>query len=275
MPIKVNWALDKSDERDYKYSDVFEWVVWAILPTWKIIDLWTDYQNQSLEEITKYMCVFYNTAHWTNILNIIEWSEVFSKWKDLWLEAIDKWLLNPKSWAYIVNWPKLLKSKGLIKWYTLIHTLEEIKHSIAQNKPVSTWSNKINWRAWLKAPYILSEWPSYWHAFLIIWYDDDKELLTIKNSYWKWKFDNWKNYLKYSDIWLLFNSKYSLIDSEDPILTYKKKIMDWINLEEAKKMFELWYWNWERPTESMSREEVMTVLSRVMKDLEKKFNQTK
>jgi len=262
MPINVTGAFDKTDERDYVYEDIF--LLWGTLPSMKIIDREDDYQNQSLEDITKYMCVFYNTTHWINILNKIEWSKTFQDGKALWLEAIDKWLLDPKNWAYIVNWPKLLKQKGLIKWYALIHTLDEIRHSIDNNRPVSTWSNKIDWRAWLKIPYILSEWPSYWHAFLIIWYDDASQLLVIKNSYWDWKFDNGKNYLKYSDIWLLFNSKYSLIDQEDPIITYKQKIMAWINIEKAKEAFELWLWNWENPTKPMSREEVMTVLLRIM-----------
>jgi len=266
MPIQW-WAFDSSDGRDYKYSDIFE-VVWSIENKTKIIDRIDDYQNQWLEEITKYMCVFYNSTHWTNILNNIEWSDVFQNAKELWLEAIDKKLLNPKSWAYVVNWPKLLKQKWLIKWYALIHTLDEIKHSIDNNRPVSTWSNRIDWKYGLKAPYILREWASYWHAFLIIWYDDNKQVLIIKNSYWKWIFDEWKNYLKYKDLYLLFHSKYSLIDAEDPILTYKKQIMKDINLEGAKKMFELWYWNWKEATKPMTREEVMTVLHRVIKKIQ-------
>jgi len=256
--IEVTWALDSFDERDYKYSDVFDIAGWGI-PA-KTIDLDTDYQNQSLEEITKYMCVFYNTAHWTNILNKIEWSKVFSKWKDLWLEAIDLWLLNPKAGAYIISWPKLLKKKWLISWYTRVSSIEEIKHSIMNNRPVSTWTNKIVWN--YQKPYIVSWGSSYWHAFLIIWYNDDKQLLTIKNSYWKEKFDNWLNYLKYSDIWLLFNGRYSLIDKEDPILNYKKKIMAWINIEEAKTALTNWFWNWTNPTWNATREEVATMIQR-------------
>jgi len=191
------------------------------------------------------------------------------KWKKVMLDMANVWMMDLKVWTYIVNWPKYLKMKWLIKWYALIHTLDEIKHSIDNNRPVSTWSNKINWRAWLNAPYILSEWPSYWHAFLIIWYDDEKQLLTIKNSYWKERFDNGKNYLKYSDIWLLFNSKYSLIDAEDPILTYKKKIMDWINIEEAKTALTNWFWNGKNPTWTASREEVATMIQRLYIKLNK------
>jgi len=258
---QVTWALDSSDERDYNYSDVFE-VAWSIQNKHNIIDRVDDYQNQWLEEITKFMCVFYNSTHWTNILNEIEWSDVFQDAKELWLEAIDKKLLDPKFWAYIVNWPKLLKLKWLISWYALVKTLDDIRHSIDNNRPISTWSNKLDWKYWKKIPYILREWPSYWHAFLIIWYDDIRQVLIIKNSYGDWVFDEWKNYLKYSDIWLLFHSKYSLIDAVDPILTYKQKIMANIDLEKAKEAFELWLWNWENPRENMSRQEVMTVLMR-------------
>jgi len=274
MKTSINWinkdfALDKSDERDYKYDDVFpEEIAGIILPKKKVIDLKTDYQNQALEEITKYMCVFYNTAHGTNILNDIEWSlKETIKWKELWLEAIDLWLLDPNAWTYIVSWPKLLKRKWLISWYVKVNWLQEIKQSIYNNRPISVWTNNINWKETKKVPYIAIWGQSYWHAFLIIWYDDEKELFYCKNSYWKETFDNWINYLKYSDLWLLFPSKYSLIDQEDPILAYKKQIIDNINLEEAKKMFQLWYWNGKDATKSMSREEVMTVLYRVMKKL--------
>jgi len=70
--------------------------------------------------------------------------------------------------------------------------------------------------------------------------------------------------LRYSDFWLLFNSKYSLVDKEDPILAYNKKIMNDIDLEKAKEWFKLWLWDWKRPRDNMSRQEVMTVLLRTM-----------
>jgi len=71
---QVDACFDKTDERDYKYSDMFE-IVWAVSNKKKIIDREDDYQNQSLEEITKYWCVAFNVVHWSNILNKLEYWE--------------------------------------------------------------------------------------------------------------------------------------------------------------------------------------------------------
>ena len=77
--IEIDACVDIPDERDFKYSEI----CWNIeLPEEFKIDLDTDYQNQWLEEITKYMCVFFSSTHWVNIMNSLEncWEEVYKKW---------------------------------------------------------------------------------------------------------------------------------------------------------------------------------------------------
>ena len=267
--IKLNAVYDIPDERDYRYDTIF-WIQ-KTYPRKYIMDKWI-YQNQWLEEITKMMCVFYSTAHWNNEQNIIEWSKVRINWKDFWLQAKENKLLNPKKWALLKNWPAFAKTLKYISWYSLVQELEEIKDSIINNRPIVVWTNKANWKTTRKVPYTLELWTSYWHAFVIVWYDDDYEwwCLICKNSYWKEVYDNWKFYIRYSDFKeILFYSKYSLIDEIDPILIYKKNIMENINIPMAKVWFELWIWNWKDATEEITREKCVTVVLRAIEKFEK------
>lgn len=264
IEVEKDTCIDKIDERDYEYSGV----LWISKLRWScIIDLLSDYQNQKLEDISKFMCVYFTSSHNSNIMNNLEKSEVRTSWKELWLEAIKMGMLDINSGTYLVNWPKFLKKKGLITGYVKVNTLEEIKHSIFNNRPVSVWSNKIKWSIVKKPPFIVEKWDSYWHAFVIIWYDDEKELFTLKNSYWKESFDNGRFYLRYDDLNILYPSKYSLIDSVDPIIVYKKKIMEWINIPKAQEAFELGLWNWKDATKPASREEVATMILRGLEKL--------
>jgi len=267
--INKNALYDVPDERDYKYELVF-WTQ-KKYPKKYLMDKWI-YQNQTLEEITKNMCVFYSTAHGNNEQNIIEWSKTRISWKKFWLLAKQKNLLNTKTWTLLKNWPILAKTLKYISWYSLVLELNEIKDSLVNNRPIIVWTNKGDWNTTKKAPFILKKWSGYGHAFVIIWFDDEYEwgCLICKNSYWKDYQDNWKFYIKYSEFKeILLYSKYSLIDEVDPIIKYKKKIIDNINIPMAKVWFELWIWNGKDAKKSMSREEVVTVVLRAIEKLEK------
>jgi len=258
-----NACYDVPDERDYKHSDVC-WTEYN-LPKKAIIDDIEDYQNQWAEEVTHYACAFFSTVHWVNILNDIEWVWEWNvSWKDISIIAIDKWLLKQNFWAAIQSWPKLLKTLKHIKGWDLCENIEDVKHSITIWRPVIIWSNLLDFNKT-----IIEAKPSYWHAILVIWYDDDKQQLIIKESYWKTSYDKWLQYLPYNLFDKLFLSKYSLIDRENSILTYKKQIMNNIDLEWAKILFDKWIWNWLNPKDNMSRQEVMQVLYRVIEKLEK------
>jgi len=262
--LEVDWCYDEPDERDYEYSDVFE-MAWAVIPPRYILDN-VKYQDQWLEKITRHGCVYYSTTHGSNEENYQEWNEIRADAKEIVLTAIEKEMLDPDVWTYVSNWPKLLKQLGYIKGWTKVNTINEIKHSLLHKRPVVVWGNKVVWWSARKAPYVLKKGSWFWHAVVIIGYDDHYEgwCFIIKNSYWiKW-YDKWKLYLKYTDLWLLYPSKYSLIDEEDPILNYKKKIMEWINLESAKKFYERGYTNWKDPQKPITREELWATLERIL-----------
>lgn len=257
-------CYDIQDERDYQYSDVFPLLGW-VRPEKVLLDN-VEYENQWLEKVTKMMCVYYSTAHWSNEENFQEWSDVRIAWKSLWLIAFDLGRLDLEKGALVSNGPRTARDEWLISGWVKVKTVDEIKDSLINKRPIVVWSNKINWSTWYNSPYVL--WWNKWsgHAVLIIWYDDNYEwgCFVIKNSYGDERFDSGKMYLKYENLWLLFNSKYSLIDEEDPILAYKKKVMENIDLEKAKEGFELGIWNWERPREPISRQETVTVILRAL-----------
>lgn len=266
-----NSAYNKKDERDYKYSDIFkEEMAGQELPTSFILDN-VDYQNQWLDEITKMACVYYSSWHGSNEENFQEWSEVRIDNKELAIEAIKLWRLDLARWAAVSDWPRTIRDLWYISWWAMIEDISWAKASIFNKRPIVVWSNKINWNYWDKAPFVL-KWPSgSGHAILIIWYDDNLEwgCFIIKNSYWTEKNDWGKFYLRYVDFWLLFLWKYSLIDLPDAILTYKKNIMDNINIPMAKVGFELGLYNWLDSQKSATREETVTM---ILRTIEKMYN---
>lgn len=255
-----NACYDIPDERDYSYDLIMG--VEKEKPSKYIIND-NDLQDQNKAGYP-YWCVFFSQSQWENIMNYLEWSEVRSKWKDLCDYAESNWMFDPKAWALIINWPKVWKTLWYLSWYFKISTIEELKHSIANNKVVQCGSNSIKWNTATKENwYIVSWWQSYWHSIIIIWYDDDKRLLTIKQSYNK--YDNWIQYLRYEDFNLLYPSKFSLVDKTDEkILLYKQKIMNDIKIESAKLFVERGYTNWERPQDNITREEMWAIMERVL-----------
>jgi len=270
--MEVNACYDQEDERDYKYSDVFaEEIAWTDALLSKCILDNVEYQNQGLEDITKMMCVFYSTAHTNNEENYQEWSDVRIDAKEFWIIAKRKGRLSDK-WALVSAWPKTARELNYIKGWTLIKTVNEAKLSIMNKRPIVVWSNTIQWSKWYEKPFVLWWDSGSWHAVCIIWYDDEYEggCFIIKNSYWAERYDNWKMYLKYQDFGLLFWSKYSLIDTEDPIIAYKKKIKEMIDLDLAKTWYELWLWNGNNPREPISRQETIVVIMRAIEKLVEK-----
>lgn len=208
--MEVNWAKDIYDSRNYLYSDV----CWNVdLPDYVLLDSW-EFQNQAKDWYSM-GCVFYSWSENDNYLNLKEWFPSRSKWSDLCDIAKEKWLWSPTDWAYLINAPKLLKEKWLIDWYTQVTTHEEIKQSLANKKPVHTWSSQINRTETKKAPFIavMTWWAS--HCFHIIGYDDSKKLYICKNSYWNTNYDKWLFYINYSDLDCLMNTRISFINKNE------------------------------------------------------------
>jgi hypothetical protein len=130
-----------------------------------------------------------------------------------------------------------------------------------------------------------------WHS-LVVWYRTSPEYLTDSQDNWEIEWDDFPkkwwhlvrvnqdtsikiddNYFgqkKFNTYinnkivtlranWVYFPSAYIFLKDT----TMQDEIRANIDLERAKKMFDDGYWNWLNPRQPMSRQEVMTVLSRL------------
>lgn len=256
----MQYARDIIDERDYSI-EVLLWAVDTLPEDFIIKD--NEIQNQSLQAITRMGCVFYAWSSISNTMNFLKGEPEKISGLELSKIAIDEWLLNINEWAYVSSSPKLLKKLGYIEAYWLCRTIEEVKLSIFNGKPVQTGSNKISWNLTRKNNNVaVGKTNSPWHSFFICGWN--KEWFICENSYWEEKYNGGYFTLRYEDYNLLFNSKYAFTDTPNAQILYKKKMMEKINLEEAKEAFELWIWNGQDATLPVSREECATMILRAI-----------
>ena len=223
------WAFDKKEDTLIPY-ELFG-AKTNDLPSFFVLDDWI-VNNQWKSWEYAYSCVFFGEAnsineiyHNTPILN----QKQKVKWSYIADEAEKNGKLDKKTWAFLIDWPKESKRLWLIDWYAWVSSIEEIKNSIFNNRPVWVGSNSINWIETRKDN-IVKRWSWYGHKFIIIWYDDEKKYLICENSYGKELFDNGRFYLPYDLFDLLYPTK-----TANFINDTRFKILDWY-LREAKKI---------------------------------------
>lgn len=259
----IEWPRD---ERNIQYVEVFGSS--EVLPTSMFLN---DGQIQDQnKEWWKYGCVFYSTSNGSNLMNFIEWSSVRIPASKLCEKAVEEGLLDVTKWAWIISGPKLTNKLGYIDWYAEISTLYEMKHSIANKRPIVCGSNQIDWSSATKEnEWTVHAWKAYGHAILLDGYDDNNEQFRIRQSYDKW--DKSHQWIGYNEaLSLLYPTRFSLIDKSDPIITnYKKQIMENITIESARIAFEAGIWNWLDPQKPASREETAAMIQRAFDKLSK------
>lgn len=191
----------------------YEVMSWAELELPKKYVLNDDYfQNQGLSEETKYMCTAFSTTSWVNEVKHKRLNPDRYNGTTLGRYMVSKNLLDTKAGAYLKDAVKCAKDLGYINGWTLASGLESIKKALFNDKPIVVWSNTIDWKKTRLNKAVVVKWSSYWHAFLIVGYDDNFEwwVIICENSYWDKAFDNWRFYIKYSDIDVLYYSKFVL-----------------------------------------------------------------
>ena len=89
----------------------------------------------------------------------------------------------------------------------------------------------------------------------------DENIQIDDNYFWTKRYNTYINnkIVKLRKNWVFFPSAYLFLYKK----TMKEKIRNNIDLEWAKEQYDKWNWNGLRPREPMSRQEVMTVLSRL------------
>lgn len=201
------WLIgEKADKTPIEY-EVMAWANTQLPETYILND---DYlQNQGLKTSTAYMCTAFGTTNWCNEVKHKRLNPERYNWETLWNYMISKDRLDPKVWAYLIDALKSAKELNYINGWTNVYTIESIKQALFNDKFILVWSTSIDWKKTILAPFIAIKWNTYWHAFIIVGYDDKKQLLVCENSYWD-KFDKGRFYIKYEDFWLLFNSKFAV-----------------------------------------------------------------
>lgn len=246
-----NACLPREDERDYRL-----WLDIDIskLPKSTINDDWI-IQDQD-EAGYPMWCVHFSSSMNDNHANWRDWISKRSKWKD-WCEASPTF--SPTNWDYINAWPLTMKNLAHIKWFFNIQSLAETMYWSSKWYIIHCWSNTINWwdtrrNNWVA---VINKWS--WHAFQIIWYDEDYVL--CKNSYKAFPYFK----IRKEDFdRALYPNKYVFENDTTILDNHKKNIMKDLKLDSAKLAFLLGLTNWERPNENITREEVMAMSFRVL-----------
>lgn len=224
------WALKRTRNACVLYANA-----------WVISDLtWYKFSEAELLEI----CDLAEKTYWWNEnswMTLVRWTDCLRNW---WNKKFPE---NTLTSFRLTIWDKqfaeaLQKKHSLVVWY---YTSKEY-YLDSQLDWIIDWENfPRNW----------------WHAVRTnydetIKIDDNYEGKKKFNTYINDKIEILKNNYVY------FPSAYLFLKDK----TMEETIKENIDLERAKKAFDLWLWNWLNPREPMSRQEVMTVLHKVLED---------
>lgn len=221
--IPPNACQDIPDLRDYHYLEVFG--VWE-MPR-KVVNQKTTIYNQWVVHTpsTAYACTCYSATHCVNEGNADEAEQYAGISKEIdpftiWSKALECGANVKAGWS-LQGATNLIKDLWYVSGYTLCRSLGEIKQALASGQMVQTGSNKIDWIKTKANKNIVVAGASYGHAFMLEGYDDDTEIITLRNSYGPESNDHGHFYMKYKDFALLY-SCYAYTDAKsDEIRNYQ------------------------------------------------------
>ena len=131
-------------------------------------------------------------------------SKLWKTGEQFWDIAVQKWVLDPKVWAYFSDILKLWVKENLISSFWLVRKDVESLKKALQVSPIYTGSKSINFKETYKTGIaVRGDW--YGHCFDILRYDEGKWFFS-QNSYT----DKQKFWIKEQDIDILFNGIYNL-----------------------------------------------------------------
>ena len=207
---EVNIELDVPDERDYQYADLFGST--EELPE-SIQFLPDTIQNQGTLPETRMWCSRYGMAHAINAQN--KAVQERDKMRFYEFQASNFWIqyikINPsakKDGATLQSALDQMLKMWLITGYTRVKTIQEMKQSLSEYRPIYTGSKNANWNT-VRDDQIYTLGTGYAHIFTIVGYNH-KGWIAI-NSYW---ISNWVFSIPYNLTDSLF-TRYSLSDSRD------------------------------------------------------------
>lgn len=257
-------CYDEPKSLDYKFEDVFQEMLGGMLPT-EVNLISASIQNQWLQRnpSTAYACTCFGLSH-----NIdIEAQSDITKGEDLWAQALQRWASLTEGW-YLQKALDMGRELGYVIWYSIVSWLNQIKTALNNSQVIYTGSNQIDWKATISNGNIVIVGNSYGHCFTIQGYDDTKQLLICRNSYWPDYMDNGLFYIRYSDIWCLFTT-YAVTDKQNAqtILNFKQKLME----QNTQRLIDLWITNGQNPDLNVTRWEIFIMLGHLVQLMETKY----
>lgn len=216
-------------------------------------------------------------------------------------DNLDDQIDNRGTW--IKNWPIWARKLWWIKWFSYITSIDDIKKALTYWLSVASGTNQLSWSETRKNNYVAVLWDGWGHHMNICGYEENWVVVWADGREYKWYFiieNSWGDKWWHSGYYYVpfdiaektfFNTKISMVVDtlknseyakeilkklEDEIekkniTTEKEIILQNIDIEEAKKMFEAGFWNWKRPRDPMSRQEVMTVFGRLLDHIDEKY----
>lgn len=257
MELLKTYAIDAPTKCDYEYGSTFEIDETAAIPL-KVMLFNTPFQDQWQTPACSCFC----SAHITTELDRIDEQNFYDGF-DLWKKALERGASPDWGWTNKAALDMLRELK-IIGWYTIAKSLDEVLIALANGNWIFWGTNKCSWsKTWETWVFSYTE-NGAWHFFAILGYDMDEQILWAKNSWgsdW-WPF-GWKFKIPFAQLTNLF-TRYVVSDNKTKQIFINKKAMEDAKLlEEAKT---LWIWNgleWKRqPT----REEIVLIVMRALKN---------
>ncbi len=271
--IKYQWLiLDKNtiSELDYKL-----WSEWTDIKIPKNTNTERRFYNQWKSERTGNWCWLFWSAWAVSDLTWYKFS--IEELLDI-VNLAEKWYGRTEKW-----WMYMSKAIDCVRaWRNKKFPKNKITsfRTTIWSEIFKEWLNKnhtfVVWYRTSKEYYKDSQddWIISWEDFPKNWWHLVRTNLNtvIKiddNYFWTKKHNTYTNnkIKKLVDNWVFFPSAYLFLKDT----TMKDEIRDNIDLEKAKEMFDLWYWNGLSPRQSMSRQEVMTVLWRILDEIKNSY----
>lgn len=264
--IIIWWALDKPSVTDYVYHDIF-WGDEMDLPDEVLLNL-TKVFNQRDDNIpnTYYWCTRYWTTHGINENNAYEGSWIMVDPVEEWRIALEQYWADIRTWDSLRSALQQAKDRWFISWYArLTDRIYQGKYALSIGQTIYTWTVKCDWKETLETGIFHWKESSYWHAFIIIWYN--KDWFIARNSYW-WMFEydwiKWWFLIPWDMVEYLF-TMYALIDMTDIDAVKAEKIRK--DNESKERMKDMWIWNgldWDQP---VTRAQVAIMLDRLYQNI--------
>lgn len=263
---KYTWAKDLPDTRDFRSEELVGALPIIALPDKVVLDK-TPYLNQW----SRGACtVFGSSGAWFETLSQImssvneQYTQPFDPWT-VWEEALKRGASDTNGW-YIQSALQLLTDMGLIGWYvkiwdSLSADAYTMQYWVSKWFWVVTGSAKWDWGKVVSTGRYSEQKAMSGHCFYQNGYDknlDNKLHLHFPNS-WNGTGDFWLDFDTYGN--KLF-TQYIIIETKDVALL--KEIKGKRRSDALIKAKEYKLWNWERPNEIASDQEIAIIVHRAL-----------